>query len=123
MKGDSVIVTTGRLKGQKGRVLKTHPRQNQVTVENLNIVKKHQKPNQEHPQGAIVEVNKPIAVCKVALLEPKSGRPTKVAYQMSKDGDKVRLYKRSGQPVSAGSRQAAPAQEKSQTKAKKGAKK
>ena len=103
-KGDLVVVRTGRLKGQKGRVLQTHPKTNQVTVENLNLVKKHYKPNKEHPQGAIAEVNKPLLVSKVALLEPKSNKATKISYKISKDGQKVRIYKKTGQPVVKSSR-------------------
>ena len=96
----------GRHKGQKGRILSTQPKTNQVTIENLNLVKKHYKPNKEHPQGAIAEVHKPLAVSKVALLEPKSNKATKISYKISKDGQKVRLYKKTGQPVSSLSRPA-----------------
>lgn len=66
-KGDTVMVRTGKYKGQTGKVTATHPTQNAVTVEGINIVKKHVKPNRQHPQGDIVEITKPIAVSKVKL--------------------------------------------------------
>lgn len=66
-KGDTVMVRTGKYKGQTGKVTATHPTQNAVTVEGINIVKKHVKPNRQHPQGDIIEITKPIAVSKVKL--------------------------------------------------------
>ena len=54
-KGDTVVVRSGKYKGKTGKVVATHPDMNKVTVEGINIVKKHQKPNREHPQGAILE--------------------------------------------------------------------
>lgn len=66
-KGDTVMVRTGKYKGQTGKVTATHPTQNAVTVEGINVVKKHVKPNRQHPQGDIVEITKPIAVSKVKL--------------------------------------------------------
>lgn len=70
-KGDTVVVRTGKYKGQTGTVTATHPTLNAVTVEGINIVKKHVKPNRQHPQGDIVEITKPIAVSKVKLVEDK----------------------------------------------------
>lgn len=66
-KGDTVTIRTGKYKGQSGKVTATHPTLNAVTVEGINIVKKHVKPNRQHPQGDIVELTKPIAVSKVKL--------------------------------------------------------
>lgn len=67
-KGDTVKVRTGKYKGQTGVITATHPTLNAVTVEGINIVKKHVKPNRQHPQGAIIEITKPIAVSKVELV-------------------------------------------------------
>ncbi len=67
-KGDTVIVRSGKYKGQTGKVLATHPTENKVTVEGINIVKKHQKPNRAYPQGGIVEITKPIWVSKVGVV-------------------------------------------------------
>ena len=98
-KGDMVVVTRGRLKGQKGRVAATHPYLNRVSVEGVNIVKKHLKPSKSQPQGGIVELNRPLAVSKVALLEPKSQRPSRLGFKLAKDGSKERFYKRGGGPL------------------------
>ena len=98
-KGDMVVITKGRLKGQKGRITETHPRLNKVTVENLNLVKKHLKPTKMHPQGGILEVTRPIWVSKVSLIEPKSQKPSRVGFKLNKDAQKERIYKKSGEVV------------------------
>jgi len=91
-KGDTVTVLSGKYKGQTGKITATHPTENKVTVEGINVVKKHLKPTREHPQGGIVDVTKPIWVSKVAVVDPTSKKPTRVAYEMKKDGTKVRVY-------------------------------
>src|SRR3954452_18229738 len=93
-KGDTVVVRAGKYKGQTGKVTATHPSENKVTVEGINIVKKHLKPNREHPQGGIVELTKPMWVSKVAAYEPTSKKPSKIGYKLSKDGKKTRILKR-----------------------------
>jgi large subunit ribosomal protein L24 len=98
-KGDTVVVLAGKYKGQKGTVTATHANDNKVTVEGINIVKKHMKPNKEHPQGGIIEITKPIGVSKVSILEPSSKLPSKIGYQFDKDGNKVRIYKRTGKEI------------------------
>ena len=95
-KGDMVVVTRGRLKGQKGRVTATHPYLNQVSIEGVNIVKKHLKPSRSQPQGGIIELNRPLAVSKVAPLEPKLQKPSRIGFKLAKDGTKERFYKRGG---------------------------
>ena len=100
-KHDLVVVLSGRLKGQTGRVLATHPRRNQVTVENMNLVKKHLKPNKQYPQGAIIEINQPLSVAKVALLEPQSKRASRLQIKLDKDGRKQRVYQKTQKPVVA----------------------
>ncbi len=69
---DKVEVISGKYKGKTGKVTKTHPKLNKVTVEGINIVKKHQKPNKKFPQGGIIELTQPIWVSKVKL----SSKPT-----------------------------------------------
>ena len=98
-KGDMVVVTRGRLKGQKGRITAVEPRLNRVSVDGLNIVKKHLKPTKDHPQGGILEISRPLAVSKLALLEPDSQKPSRSGVRFKKDGAKERFYKLSGQPV------------------------
>jgi large subunit ribosomal protein L24 len=98
-KDDTVVVLTGKYKGKTGKVLATHPTENKVTVEGINIVKRAIKPNRAYPQGGIVELTKPIWVSKVALVEPTSKKPTKIGYITDKTGKKVRIYKRTGKEV------------------------
>jgi large subunit ribosomal protein L24 len=98
-KGDTVVVTTGKYKGQTGKVVATHPKENKVTVEGINIVKKSIKPTQLKPQGGIVEITKPMWVSKVALIDPSDKKPTRIGYTLDKAGNKVRVYKRSGKEV------------------------
>lgn len=91
-KGDTVVVRSGKYKGKSGKVLATHPTENKVTVEGINIVKKHVKPNNKYPQGGIIEITKPIAVSKVGIQDPVSKKPTRIAYTLDKTGKKVRIY-------------------------------
>ena len=98
-KGDTVVVRTGKYKGKTGKVLATHPSENKVTVEGINIVKKAVKPNREHPQGAIVELTKPIWVSKVAIVEPTSKQASRIGYKVDKDGTKTRVFKKSGKEI------------------------
>src|SRR4051794_5040148 len=93
-KGDLVVVRSGKYKGKTGKISATHPKENKVTVDGINIVKKHVKPNQEHPQGAIVEVTKPIWVSKVSILEATSKKPSRIGYNIDNDGKKTRVYKK-----------------------------
>lgn len=98
-KGDLVMVRAGKYKGKTGKVTAVHPRENKVTVDGVNIAKKHIKPNREHPQGAIVEVTMPIWVSKVSVVEPTSKKPTRVGYQLTSDGKKTRVYKSNGKEI------------------------
>jgi large subunit ribosomal protein L24 len=98
-KGDKVIVRTGKYKGQTGKVIATHPRENKVTVEGINIVKKHTKPNREYPQGGIIELTKPMWVSKVAIIDPESKKPTRIGFKLASDGSKTRVLKSSGKEI------------------------
>lgn len=98
-KDDTVIVITGKDKGKKGRVIAAYPRENRVLIEGVNMVKKHQKPNQQNPQGGILDQEAPIHVSNVMLLDPKSGQPTRVGYKVLDNGDKVRVAKKSGEVI------------------------
>lgn len=99
-KGDLVRVTSGKYKGKTGKIKATHPTLNKVTVDGINVVKKHIKPNNTHPQGAIVEVTLPIWVSKVAIVEPTTKKATRIGYKLDKDGKKSRIYKSSGKEIS-----------------------
>ncbi len=98
-KGDNVIVRTGKYKGKTGKVTAVHPQLNKVTVEGINIVKKHVKPNKEHPQGAIVELTKPMWVSKVGIIDPTTKKPSRIGYTVDKAGVKTRVLKSSGKAV------------------------
>ena len=98
-KDDQVIVLSGKYKGKTGKVLATHPRENKVTVEGINIVKKHQKPNKAHPQGGILEITKPIWVSKVAIVDPSTKKASRIGYSVAKDGTKTRVFKQSGKEI------------------------
>ncbi len=97
-KGDQVIVITGRDKGKTGEVIKSMPKENKVVVQGINLVKRHTKPTQESA-GGIVSKEAPIHVSNVALIDPKSGKATRVGFKVE-NGQKVRVAKRSGEVIS-----------------------
>lgn len=94
--GDKVKVISGKYKGKEGTILKSFPKQNRVLVEGVNIVKKHQKPSQANQTGGIVEVEAPIHVSNVMLIDPSTGQATRVSYKVE-NGKKVRVSKRTGE--------------------------
>ena len=98
-KGDIVIVRSGKYKGKTGKVVTTHPSLNKVTVEGINIVKKHVKPNKAYPQGAIVELTKPMWVSKLGIYDASAKKASKIAYKVDKDDAKKRVYKTSGKEI------------------------
>ena len=98
-KGDTVIVRAGKYKGKTGKISAVHPKDNKVTVDGINIVKKHVKPNQQHPQGAIVELTKPIWVSKVSIVEPTTKKASRIGFSIDKDGNKTRVFKRTGKEI------------------------
>jgi large subunit ribosomal protein L24 len=96
--GDLVQVLAGKDKGRKGKVLKIFKAKDRVLVEGVNIVKKHVKPSTENPQGGIVEKEAPIHISNVNLVDPKTGKPTRVGYEMKGD-KKVRVSKKSKEVI------------------------
>jgi large subunit ribosomal protein L24 len=98
-KGDTVMVRSGKYKGKSGKVLQVHPKENKVTVEGINIVKRHRKPTQQQPQGGIFELTKPIWVSKVGLLDSAAKKPSRVGYKTDAKGNKTRFLKSSGKEV------------------------
>jgi large subunit ribosomal protein L24 len=101
-KGDTVMVRLGKDKGKTGKVLAVHPRENKVTVEGVNIVKKHQKPDRAYPQGGIIEITKPIFVSKVGIVDPTTKKPTRIGFKLEEKAGKTvktRVYKASGKEV------------------------
>lgn len=98
-KDDIVIVTTGKYRGKTGKIVATHPRENKVTVEGINIVKKAVKPNKAYPQGGIIELTKPIWVSKVAVIDPSTKKPARIGYKIDDKGNKTRVFKGSGKEI------------------------
>ena len=98
-KGDTVYVLAGEDKGQQGRVLSIQASKNRAIVEGLNIVSKSTKPTAKHPQGGIVKMEAPINLSNLALLDPKSGKPTRVGIRVNEKGEKVRFAKKSGEEI------------------------
>ena len=93
------MVRSGKYKGHSGKVLQIHPNLNKVTVEGINIVKKHQKPTKAIPQGGILELTKPIWVSKVGILDGGAKKPSRIGYKLSKNGSKTRFLKSSGKEI------------------------
>ncbi len=97
-KGDQVIVITGRDKGKTGEVTKVMPKESTVLVQGINLVKRHTKPTAQSA-GGIVSKEAPIHISNVALIDPKSGKATRVGFRIDKDGQKVRVAKRSNEVI------------------------
>jgi large subunit ribosomal protein L24 len=98
---DEVIVISGKDRGKKGKVLRVDLKKDKVYVEGLNIVKRHQRPQQTaggQTAGGVIEREGPIHVSNVMLVDPKDGRPTRVGTELV-DGKRLRIAKRSGQRV------------------------
>ena len=97
-KGDRVKVIAGRSKGKVGDVLRVLPAESRVVVSGVNMIKRHTKPNRNE-QGGIVEREAAIHVSNVALIDPKSDKPTKVGFKFLEDGRKVRFARASGETL------------------------
>ncbi len=96
-KGDHVRVLTGKDRGKEGTVSKVLPSRGKVLVTGVNVARKHVRANpQANTPGGIIDVDMPIDASNVALLSPKDGKPTRVGFRVSADGEKVRVCKRSG---------------------------
>ena len=98
-KGDTVYVLAGDDKGKTGRVLNILPEQGKAIVEGVNIVSKSTKPNAKAPQGGIIKMEAPIHLSNLAVVDPKSGKPTRVGFRFDENGKKVRYSKKSGEEI------------------------
>ena len=98
-KGDKVKVIAGAYKGTVAEVKQAFPREGKVIVEGVNMVKKHMKPTQANPDGGIIEKEAPIHVSNLMLIDPKSGKPTKVGRKLNAKGKLVRFAKKSGEEI------------------------
>ena len=97
-KGDTVIVRSGKDKGRSGTVMKVLPKDGKLVVQGVNIAARHRKPSQTNPQGGIDRREAPLAICKVAIADPKDGSPTRVRFEERK-GKKVRVAVKSGEVI------------------------
>jgi large subunit ribosomal protein L24 len=98
-KGDSVVVRSGKDKGRTGTVLQVMPKDGKVVVGGVNVAARHRKPTQDNPQGGIDRREAPMAISKVGLADPKTGKATRVRFETSKDGKKVRVAVKSGEKI------------------------
>ena len=98
-KGDTVVVIAGNYKDTKGRVLEVIRKTNRAIVEGVNIIKKHTKPNAENPQGGIIEKEAPIHISNLMVVDPKSGKPTRIGRRLNDKGKLIRYYKKSGEEI------------------------
>ena len=96
--GDTVIVIAGKDKGKKGKVLEAYPKKDRVLVEGINIATKSEKPSKTNPQSGIVKKEMPIHVSNVMYYDAKSGKGTRIKYEIQ-DGKKVRVAKKSGEQI------------------------
>ena len=98
-KGDRVVVLSGKDKGKHGEVTKSLPKEGKVIVSGVNIITRHRKPTQLNPQGGLERKEAPMHVSKVAIVDPKDGKATRVRFEVAKDGKKVRVAARSGETI------------------------
>jgi large subunit ribosomal protein L24 len=97
-KGDRVVVLSGKDKGKHGEVTKSMPKEGKVIVAGVNVAARHRKASQTNPQGGIERREAPLHASKVALEDPKTGKPTRVRFE-ERDGKKVRIAVRSGELI------------------------
>ena len=98
-KGDTVYVNAGDNKGQTGKVLKVFVKEQRALVEGVNMVKKSQKPSAKFPQGGIVKMEAPIQISNLNVVDPKTGKPTRIGRKLNAEGKLVRYAKKSGEEI------------------------
>lgn len=98
-KGDNVYVLSGEDRGKTGRVLKVIVNKQRAIVEGINYVTKATKPNAKHPQGGLVKMEAPVHISNLSLIDPKSGKPTRIGRRRNDEGKLVRYAKKSGEEI------------------------
>ncbi len=98
-KGDTVYVLAGEDRGKTGRVLSVLAAKGRAIVEGVNIVSKSAKPSAKHPQGGIIKMEAPVHISNLSLIDPKSGKPTRVGFRKNDKGVTVRYSKKSGEEI------------------------
>lgn len=97
-KGDTVVVLSGKDKGKTGSVTQVLPREGKLVVAGVNIATRHRKPTQTNPQGGLEKIEAPMAISKVAVADPSTGKATRVRFE-TRDGKKVRVAVKSGELI------------------------
>ena len=98
-KGDEVVVLAGRERGKRGTVRQVLPKQGKALVQDINISKRHLKPTGQARQAGIVDKEQPIHLSNLALVDPKSSKPTRVRARALANGKKVRIATASGEQM------------------------
>lgn len=98
-KGDTVYVNAGEDRGKTGKVLKVLVDKQRAVVEGLNIVTKSQKPSAKNPQGGFAKIEAPIHISNLNVLDPKTGKPTRIGRKLDANGKHVRYSKKSGEEI------------------------
>jgi len=98
-KGDTVYVNAGDDKGKTGRVLEVQVKKSRAIVEGINIVSKSTKPSAKYPQGGIIKVEAPVHISNLNVIDPKSGKATRIGRRLNDNGKLVRYSKRSGEEI------------------------
>ena len=98
-KGDTVYVNAGESKGKTGKVLEVLVEKNRAVVEGVNIVSKSQKPSAQNPQGGFVKKEAPVHISNLNVVDPKTGKPTRIGRKLNAEGRLVRYSKSSGEEI------------------------
>ena len=98
-KGDTVVIIAGKDRGKSGKVLSVIRRERKVTVEKVNVIKRHTKPNQQNRQGGILEREAPIHLANVMIYCATCQKPVRVGSKMMNDGSRIRMCKKCRQPI------------------------
>lgn len=97
--GDTVTVLSGKERGKKGKVLAVSPKEGKVIIEGINMVTKHVKPRKMGEAGGIVKAEGAMYACKVQIVCPRCGKPTRVGHKVQEDGTKERICKKCGESL------------------------
>ena len=98
-KGDTVFVNAGEDKGKTGKVIRVITEKKRAVVEGVNIVSKNQKPNAKYPHGGIIKMEAPIHISNLNVIDPASGKPTRIGHRKNEEGKTIRYAKKSGEEI------------------------
>ncbi|MBP6342323.1 MAG: 50S ribosomal protein L24 [Candidatus Omnitrophica bacterium] len=96
---DKVMVISGKEKGKTGKVVKVFPKEQRAIVESVNVIKKAVRKSDTYPQGGYVELEKPIHLSKLMIVDSKTSKPSRISAKLLKDGSKVRISKETGEVI------------------------